>query len=206
MKKVKLVTLILLLTLLFSSCASKQEVNLSSLPEDTPVPAQMEAGMGADTAAYPLPSNYEKGFQVDENTGIFHVIESFEQNGATRYAVLSGSVEKNQYLSEQVAVTDGTTMLYEYDLRPFSLKEERKNIFISKRGISILMGLSISGLKGIAAITIGCGMIRSGRLNAAPHWKRWSWGIRVLMKRIKKSIPITERVMRVPFSGGYSSL
>ena len=58
MKKVKLVTLILLLTLLFSSCASKQEVNLSSLPEDTPVPAQMEAGMGADTAAYPLPSNY----------------------------------------------------------------------------------------------------------------------------------------------------
>ncbi len=126
MKRTKLASLILLLTLLLSSCASAQEGSLSPLPKNTPASAQTETGAGTDTAAYPLPSNYEKGFQIDPNTGIFHVIEAFEQNGATRYAVLSGIMKENQYLSEQVAVTDGTTILYEYDLRPFSLKAERK--------------------------------------------------------------------------------
>lgn len=71
-----------LAVLLFSSCIFAQGDSLSSLPEITPALAQMEAGTGADTAVYPLPPNYEKDFQVDENTGIFHVIESFEQNGA----------------------------------------------------------------------------------------------------------------------------
>ena len=115
-----------LAVLLLSSCASAQGDSLSSLPESTPALAQMETGAGTDTAAYPLPSNYEKGFQIDPNTGIFHVIESFEQNGVTRYAVLSGIMEETYYLTEQLAVTEGKTIIYEYDLRPFSFKAQRK--------------------------------------------------------------------------------
>lgn len=118
MRKAFLAMPVLFLLFALAACGKCEPV--------TPAPAQTQADEGADKTIYPLPLHYDGGFQIDENTRIFHEIKSFERNGAAHYVVLSGRAEENQYLSEQIAVTDGKTMLYEYDLRPLSLKADRK--------------------------------------------------------------------------------
>lgn len=125
MKKAFLaIPLFILLLFILAACGKSEPV--------TPAPTEATAGVGADSAIIPLPSDYTKDIQVDEAAEIFHVIDSFEQNGAAWYVVLSGSIEYDGFFSKQIVVTDGQKVFYEYNLLPYSLKVSRENQLIIK--------------------------------------------------------------------------
>lgn len=71
----------------------------------------------AASLVYPLPLYYDDGFQIDEITGIFHEIESFEENGATHYVVLSGRAERDKVVTTIQERIDG-------ELRTIEVREE----------------------------------------------------------------------------------